>query len=85
MQEFDFVIKYQKGCQNGNADALSRHIPSNPSVAATVFLKRKFRKHNRQTQYCRKYMKQYNGIFAGQHHISGTSPHYLDMANCGLS
>ena len=23
MQEFDFVIKYRKGCQNGNADALS--------------------------------------------------------------
>ena len=37
MQEFDFTIKYHKGSQNGNADALSRHTPSNPTVAATQF------------------------------------------------
>ena len=35
MQEFDFVIKYRKGCQNGNVNELSRHIPPNPAVAAT--------------------------------------------------
>jgi len=37
MQEFYFTIKYRKGSQNGNADALSRHVPSNPMVAATQF------------------------------------------------
>ena len=39
MQEFDFVIKYRKGSQNGNADALSRNIACSPTVttAATQF------------------------------------------------
>ena len=39
MQEFDFVIKYRKGAQNGNADALSRNIACSPTVttAATQF------------------------------------------------
>ena len=39
MQEFDFVIKYQKGSQNGNADALSRNIVPSPTItAATQFV-----------------------------------------------
>ena len=38
MQEFDFVIKYRKGCQNGNADALSQNLPAPPVVAATQFV-----------------------------------------------
>ena len=37
MKEFDFTIKYCEGFQNGNADALSRHVLSNPMVAATQF------------------------------------------------
>ena len=34
MQEYDFTIKYRKGCLNGNADALSR-VYSPVSTAAT--------------------------------------------------
>ena len=35
MQEFDFVIKYHKDCQNGNANALSWNLPAPPVVAAS--------------------------------------------------
>ena len=50
MQEFDFVIKYRKGCQNGNADALSRHIPPNPAVAATQFSSDSIKKDIQEAQ-----------------------------------
>ena len=38
MQGFDFIIKYRKGCHNGNADALSRNLPVPRVVAATQFV-----------------------------------------------
>ena len=40
LQEYDFQIKYQKGIQNGNADALSRcmETPSEVPSAPTVIL-----------------------------------------------
>ena len=38
MQEFDFVIKYHKGYQNGNADALSWSLLAPPVIAATQFV-----------------------------------------------
>jgi len=50
MQVFDFVIKYCKDCQNGNADALSGTFLT---VVATQFLFDPIR----WTQYCRSYMK----------------------------
>ena len=49
MQEFNFVIKYRKGCQNGNADALSRNVPS-PVVATTQFVSDPIKKDIQQAQ-----------------------------------
>ena len=46
----DFVIKYRKGCQNGNADALSRDIPRNPAVAATQFSSDSIKKDIQEVQ-----------------------------------
>lgn len=36
LQEYDFTIKYRKGCLNNNADALSRSIPHSISAATRV-------------------------------------------------
>ena len=49
MQEFDFVIKYRKDCQNGNTDALSRNLPS-PVTAATRFVSDPIKKDIQQAQ-----------------------------------
>ena len=39
MQEFKFIIKYRKGSQNGNADALSQNIVPTPTfIAATQLI-----------------------------------------------
>ena len=38
MQEFDFIIKYSKGCHNSNADALLQSTSFPPVVAATQFV-----------------------------------------------
>ena len=38
MQEFDFVIKYRKGSQNGNADTLSQTIALFPTITAATQL-----------------------------------------------
>ena len=36
LQEYDFTIKYRKGVQNSNADALSRCYPQKESSAVIV-------------------------------------------------
>ena len=36
LQEYDFTIKYRKGCLNNNADALSRSISHSVSAATRV-------------------------------------------------
>ena len=49
MQEFDFIIKYRKGSQNSNADALSRNIACSPTViAATQFVPDPIKKETQQ-------------------------------------
>ena len=50
MQEFDFIIKYHKGCHNANADALSRNVPAPPVVAATQFVSGPIKKDIQQAQ-----------------------------------
>ena len=50
MQEFDFVIKYLKGCHNGNADALSRSTSSPPTVSATQFVSDSIKQGIQQAQ-----------------------------------
>ena len=50
MQEFDFVIKYCKGCHNSNADALSRNVPAPPIVAATQFVSDSIKKDIQKAQ-----------------------------------
>ena len=50
MQEFNFVIKYSKGCQNGNANALSRSLPALPVVAATQFVPGPIKENIQQAQ-----------------------------------
>ena len=50
MQEFDFVIKYRKGCHNSNADALSRNVPAPPVVAATQFVSDAIKKDIQKAQ-----------------------------------
>ena len=50
MQEFDFVIKYCKGCHSGNTDALSRSTSSPPVVAATQFVTDLIKKDIQQAQ-----------------------------------
>ena len=50
MQEFDFVIKYRKGCHNSNADALSRNVPAPPVVAATQFVSDSIKKDIQKAQ-----------------------------------
>ena len=51
MQEFDFIIKYRKGSQNGNADALSRNIACSPTViAATQFVPDPIKKDIQEAQ-----------------------------------
>ena len=50
MQEFNFVIKYRKGCHNANADALSQNVPAPPVVAATQFVSGPIKKDIQQAQ-----------------------------------
>ena len=38
MQGFNFIIKYRKGSQNGNADPLSRNIVPTPTFTAATQL-----------------------------------------------
>ena len=38
IQEFDLVIKYRKGSQNGNADAVTKHCTFLPTITAATQL-----------------------------------------------